>query len=162
MTRSTPSSRTSGRSLRSVVEYRLVASVWLIGALSAAPAARAEPPGTSAGHAADVEAEFRGCDAAGWCRFRIEPTRASGEPLRRVRPDGVPGASGNDALATAIRDRLNALLASMIHQHKRIRLYRLRELDDGIFGATVTVNEADVASDPALLELRGLASGTSR
>jgi hypothetical protein len=162
MTRSTPSSRTSGRSRRSVVEYRLVASVWLIGALSAAPAARAEPPGTSAGHAADVEAEFRGCDAAGWCRFRIEPTRASGEPLRRVRPDGVPGASGNDALATAIRDRLNALLASMIHQHKRIELRGTRALDDGTLAATVIVNGANVSSDPILRELLEKPAGVPR
>ena len=88
--------------------------------------------------------------------------RASAEPLCRVRPDGVPRARGNDALAITIRDRLNALLASMIHQHKRIRLYGLRELDDGTFGAAVTVNEADLASDPALLELHRTAPGTSR
>jgi hypothetical protein len=69
---------------------------------------------------------------------------------------------GDDSFALAVRDRLNAVLASMIHQHKRIRLYDMRELDDGTFAATVTVNEADVASDPALVELRGTASATVR
>jgi hypothetical protein len=33
-------------------------------------------------------------------------------------------------------------------------LHDLRELDDGTFAATVTVNGEDVASDPILLELR--------
>jgi hypothetical protein len=79
-----------------------------------------------------------------------------------VRPDGVVRTHGDDALAIAVRDRLNVLLASMIHQHKRIRLHDMRELDDGTFAAAVTVNGADVASDPTLLELRATATGTMR
>jgi hypothetical protein len=109
-----------------------------------------------------VEAEFRGCESAGWCWFRIETVDSSLQMLRRVRPDGVVSVQGDDSFALAVRDRLNAVLASMIHQHKRIRLYDMRELDDGTFAATVTVNEADVASDPALVELRGTASATVR
>jgi len=48
----------------------------------------------------------------------------------------------------------HALLASMIHQSKRIVLRDLRELEDGTFAAAVTVNGANVASDPILLKLR--------
>jgi hypothetical protein len=65
----------------------------------------------------------------------------------------VVRAEGDAALAIAIRDRLNALLASMIHQHKQIELHRLRELGDATFAATVTVNGLNVASDPMLREL---------
>jgi hypothetical protein len=79
-----------------------------------------------------------------------------------VRLDGVAAAQGDDALAIAVRDRLNALLASMIHQHKRIRLHGLRKLEDGTYAAAVTVNEADVASDPTLLELRRNAGDSTR
>jgi len=61
---------------------------------------------------------------------------------------------GDDIVSIAVRDRLNALLASMIHQNKRIVLHDLRELDDKTFAATVTVNGADVAADPMLLELQ--------
>jgi hypothetical protein len=109
-----------------------------------------------------VAAEFRGCTSAGWCWFGIESPDRAQEILRRVRPDGVPDTPDDEHLAIALRDRLNALLASMIHQHKRIRLGRMRELDDGSFAATVTVNETDVASDRALLELRRTAPGTVR
>ncbi len=69
---------------------------------------------------------------------------------------------GDDAGSIAVRDRLNALLASMIHQHKHIVLHDLRELDDGTFAATVTVNGVNVASDPILLELREELTGTTR
>ena len=95
-----------------------------------------------------MEAQFRGCEAAGWCRFWIESPHRSSESLYRVRPDGIVPTRGDDALSIAVRDRLNALLASMIHQHKRIVLHDLRELDDGTYAATVTVNGANVASDP--------------
>ena len=54
------------------------------------------------------------------------------------------------------------LLASMVHQHKRIVLHDLRELDDGTFAATVTVNEASLESDPILLELREKLTGSIR
>jgi hypothetical protein len=135
-------------------------AAWLAGALAAvlhASACASGDPGSRDPTRTDptgVAAEFRGCDAAGWCRFHI----GSRDPLLelpRVRPEGVPGARGNDELAVAVRDRLNALLSSMIHQHKRIRLYSLHELDDGTYAATIAVNEADVASDPALRELLG-------
>ena len=82
--------------------------------------------------------------------------------MHRVRPDGVARMSGNDAISIAIRDRLNALLASMIHQNKHIVLHDLRKLDDGTFAATVTVTGVNVASDPTLLELREKLSGASR
>jgi hypothetical protein len=95
-----------------------------------------------------VDAQFRGCDSAGWCRFRVDPSPPGEESLIRVRPDGVTGFDGT-AAATK-RDRLNALLASMIHQHKQIRLESLRTLSDGTFAATVIVNGADVAADPQL------------
>ncbi len=64
------------------------------------------------------------------------------------------------AISIAVRDRLNALLANMIHQSKRIVLHDLRELDDGTFAATVTVNGVNVESDPILLELREKRSST--
>ena len=71
-----------------------------------------------------------------------------------------------DCLATshpvAVRDRLNALLASMIHQAKHIVLHDLRELDDGTFAATVTVNGQALVSDPILVELREGTNGTIR
>jgi hypothetical protein len=101
-----------------------------------------------------VEAEFRGCDSAGWCRFWIEPLHPSGKALYRVRPDGVLRMPDDAAISIAVRNRLNALLASMIHQAKHIVLKDLRELDDGTFAATVTVNGVNVESDPILLELR--------
>jgi hypothetical protein len=98
-----------------------------------------------------VEVQFRGCEAAGWCRF----STSAAEPPFRVQPDGVARAPEGDAVSVAVRDRLNALLASMIHQHKRIVLYDLRELSEGMFAATVIVNDANVAWDPILVELRG-------
>lgn len=74
--------------------------------------------------------------------------------MHRVRPDGVSRMPGDDAVSIAVRDRLNALLASMIHQHKRILLHELRALDDGTFAATVTVNGENLATDPLLQELQ--------
>ena len=61
-----------------------------------------------------------------------------------------------------MRDRLNALLASMVHQHKRIVLHDLREVGDGMVAATVTVNEADLASDLIVLYVRRKLTGTTR
>jgi len=86
----------------------------------------------------------------------------SSESLHRVRPDGVLRMPGDGTISIAVRDRLNALLASMIHQHKQIVLHDLRELDDGTFAATVTVNGWNLASDPILLDLREKLSGTTR
>ena len=79
-----------------------------------------------------------------------------------MRPDGVARIPGDDATRVAVRDRLNALLASMIHQVKHIVLHDLRELDDGTFAATVTVNGADVALDPILLDLQKKVAKTNR
>jgi len=123
---------------------------------------RADSAAPRSGQAAAVKGWFRGCEATGWCRFWIESADPAAQSLRRVRPDGVVRPHGDDALAVAVRDRLNALLASMIHQHKHILLHDLHELDDGTFAATVTVNGANVASDPMLLELRRHLTGTIR
>lgn len=107
-------------------------------------------PGNAAS-ARSVEAEFRGCDAAGWCKFRIEAARE--DPLYRVRANGVARAPAGAPVSIAVRNRLNALLSSMIHQNKQIVLEDLRALDDGTFAATITVNGQNVASDPMLVEL---------
>ena len=124
--------------------------------LLSTPASRAESAANK--HAGQVEAEFRGCETAGWCRFWID----SPASLIRVRPDGVPKMSGGDATAIAARNRLNALLSNMIHQAKHIVLHDLRELDDGTFTATVTVTGVNLATDPVLAELRGKANATAR
>jgi len=125
-------------------------------------AVRAEPPAPESKHAAPVEAQFRGCESAGWCKFWIESPDPLAESLHRVRPDGVARTPGDEAISNAVRDRLNALLASMIHQNKRVALHDLRELDDGTFAATVTVNESDLRSDPILQELIGKAGAAAR
>src|SRR6185436_6259327 len=104
-----------------------------------------DPPAPGVGHDASVDARFHGCEAAAWCRFAIEAPHPSSPSLYRVRPDGVVWTPGHDAHSFALRDRLNALLASMIHQHKRIVLHNLRQLDDGTFAATITVNGASLA-----------------
>jgi hypothetical protein len=109
-----------------------------------------------------VNAEFRGCEPAGWCRFRIESLDRMSEAVRRVYPDGVARMPAGNATSIAVRDRLNTLLSSMIHQSKRIVLHDLRELGDGTFAATVTVNEANLASDPVLVELQGTPVSTTR
>ncbi|HEV8647238.1 MAG TPA: hypothetical protein VGR01_16885 [Burkholderiales bacterium] len=140
----------------------LAAGAVLLGLSSVPMAIRAEPPAPHPGHAAPVEAQFRGCESAGWCRFWIEPLDPLAKSLHRVRPDGVSRMPGDDALSIAVRDRLNALLASMIHQSKRIVLHDLRELDDGTFAATVTVNGANLALDPVLVELQDKRTSTSR
>ncbi|HEX7811429.1 MAG TPA: hypothetical protein VF460_05935 [Burkholderiales bacterium] len=101
-----------------------------------------------------VSAQFRGCESAGWCKFRVEPRDALQEPLRRVRPGGIPEMRGDDAISIAVRDRLNVMLSSFVHQHKRIVLHDLRELGDGTFTATVTVNESELESDSVLQELQ--------
>jgi len=134
----------------------------LAGLLLVPTVVRAEPAAPRAGPAAPAQAQFRGCEAAGWCRFWVESADPASQPLRRVRPDGVVRAQAGDALAVAVRDRLNALLASMIHQHKHILLHDLHEFGDGTFTATVTVNGANVASDPMLSELRRQLTGTIR
>jgi hypothetical protein len=71
-------------------------------------------------------------------------------------------AHADAVIGSAVRDRLNALLASMIHQHKQILLHDLRELEDGTYAARVTANGADVAADPQLLELRAKRPGAGR
>jgi len=138
----------------------LLAGATFLGALCAPIPICAEPPTPHAGHADAAETEFRGCDSAGWCRFWIEPVDSSGESLYRVRPAGVLPIPDDPAISIAVRDRLNALLANMIHQAKRIALRDLEELGDGTFAATVTVNGVDVASDPILLELRDKRAAT--
>ena len=123
---------------------------------------REDPPVQRAARLPPTDAQFRGCDAAGWCRFSVVTQTPTSEALYRVRPDGVVRVTRDVARAIAARDRLNALLASMIHQHKHIQLHDLRELDDGTFAATVTVNGTNVASDPMLVDLRDAPAGTTR
>ncbi len=130
----------------------------MLGLLSAPLTRPAESPTLDPSAAGTREAQFRGCDSAGWCRFWIE----SADFLLRVRPEGVWPKPGDDAIRIAVRNRLNALLANMIHQDKHIVLHDLRELDDGTFAAAVTVNGTDVASDPILLELQKKVAKTNR
>jgi hypothetical protein len=111
---------------------------------------------------ASVNAEFRGCESTGWCRFWIESRDRTQEAIYRVYPDGVARMPAGNPGSVAIRDRLNTLLASMIHQSKRIVLRDLRELGDGTFAATITVNEMNVSSDPVLLELQGKPVNTTQ
>jgi hypothetical protein len=125
-------------------------------------ASRAEPPAPHPRHVEPLEAQFRGCESAGWCRFWIESLDPLAASLHRVRPNGVVQLPGDEATRIAVRDRLNALLASMIHQSKHIVLHDLRELDDGTFAATVTVNSQALASDPILVELREEITRTNR
>ncbi len=140
----------------------LAAGAALLGFPSAPIPIRAEPPAPRPEHYAAVEARFRGCESAGWCRFWIEPLDPLAEILHRVRPDGVSRMARKGAISIEVRDRLNALLADMIHQHKQIVLHDLRELDDGTFAATVTVNGLNLASDPILLELHKKIASTTR
>jgi len=128
----------------------------LLGLMSMSVAARADQP------ASPVEAEFRGCESAGWCRFRIDSADPSAAMLYRVRPDGIARIPVENAVSTAMRNRLNALLSNMIHQAKHIVLLDLRKLDDGTFAATVIVNDSNLASDPVLVELNEQLTKTSR
>jgi len=139
----------------------LVASAALLSFPFVVPMANgAEPPALNSRNTTPIEAEFRGCYAAGYCRFWIEPSSPMAESLLRVRPDGIYRTSGGISqtssdygTSVAIRDRLNALLSNMIHQAKHIVLLDLRKLVDGTFAATVIVNDTDLASDPVLVEL---------
>jgi hypothetical protein len=144
------------------VSTKLLPAAALLGILILSMTVSAESPATRATRTEPVEAQFRGCETAGWCRFWIEPRHPSEERLHRVRPDGVLQMHGDDVISIAVRDRMNALLASMIHQHKQIILHDLRELGDGTFAAAVTVNGANLASDPILVELRANVTGTAR
>ena len=139
----------------------LLAAGAVAACLLVAPAIQAESV-TAKKNAAQVEAEFRGCESAGWCRFRIEAPDSLTETTVRVRPDGVPKTSDGDATSIAVRNRLNALLSNMIHQVKHIVLHDLHELDDGTFAAAVTVTGVNLASDPILMELREKAAGAKR
>jgi hypothetical protein len=109
-----------------------------------------------------VKAEFRGCESAGWCRFWIELLDPLAKSPYRVYPDGVARSPDDNAVSIAIRDRMNALLANMIHQYKRIVLHDLREVGDGTFEATVTISGSNLALDPMLLELQGTLMGTTQ
>ena len=143
--------------MRKTYSCSLAASVALLGLLIMPVATGAQTrPGVEPTQS--VEAEFRGCESAGWCRFWID----SPASLIRVRPDGVPQTPDGDATSIAARNRLNALLANMIHQAKHIVLHDLHELDDGTFSATVTVTGVNLAVDPILVELREKANAVSR
>jgi len=113
--------------------------------------AEQRPGGTVAQDA--LEAQFRGCETTGWCRFAIDTASGSDTWMYRVYPEGLTHMQADEPLSRAVRDRLNALLSSMIHQHKRVELHGLRGREDGTYVARVTVNGADVASDPIFAEL---------
>ena len=140
----------------------LAAAAALLGMLFVPMTIRAELPEPRASHIESVEAQYRGCESAGWCRFWIQPLDPLAQSLHRVRPNGISRMPGDGTISIAVRDRLNALLASMIHQHKQIILHDLRELGDGTFAAAVTVNGANLASDPILVELRANVTGMPR
>jgi hypothetical protein len=125
----------------------LLAPVWALlagGTDTPALLSQTEPP---------AEARYRGCDAEGWCLFQIESQQPLARQVVRVRPEGVAQAAASDPIALELRNRLNALLASMIHQSKQIVLRDLRPLDDGTFAAAITVNGVELAEDPLLVEL---------
>jgi hypothetical protein len=103
----------------------------------------------SRAQAQGVDASFRGCSAAGWCQFALARGAELPGGLVRVRPDGVAVAPGN-----ALRDRLNALLADMIHQHKHIELRDLRRVDADLYAARVLVHGIDIGTDAELLNMR--------
>jgi len=132
----------------------LLCSAALLSMLGIAMAVRADSPAPNAAPSVPVTAQFRGCESAGWCRFWVESRDPLAQSLHRVYPDGMPETAGNKELAIAVRNRLNALMSSFVHQHKRILLYRLRERGDGTWAANITVNESDLAEDPALQALR--------
>jgi hypothetical protein len=153
--RADPSTAKGWSTARGASPKLILAAATVLLSLSAAMTAGATSPEVRSGQAGPVAVEFRGCTSAGWCRFWIR----SADPLKRgflrVYPDGVPRTFPDEVAATTVRDRMNALLASMIHQHKRIVLHDLREAGAGAYAARVTVNDADLASDPVLLEMHG-------
>lgn len=132
---------------------RLLLFAAMLGAFSPPMEAGDQSPGPAAGRLAPLPAQFRGCDAVGWCRFRIEALDPLGQSLHTVYPDGMPDTSSDPEQAVAVRNRLNALMSSFVHQHKRIVLYDLRERGDGTWTARITVNESALEEDPALREL---------
>jgi hypothetical protein len=137
-------SHARARALRCARALRALLSA-SIAAFALSPSLATEPSG--------VEVRFRGCEAAGWCRFVADLDDPGRQSVYLVVPDGVVHPIRDDTLSRVLRDRLNALLSIMIHQHKRIELHGLRLRDDGTYAAKITVNGADVASDPALVEL---------
>jgi len=102
-----------------------------------------------------VIALFRGCDDTRTCRFAFVSDSAGQGELFRVLPEGVRWRDADDETARAVRDRLNALLSSMIHQHKRVELHGLRSTQGNHYAARVTVNGEDVAEDAVLRTLTG-------
>ena len=105
-----------------------------------------------------LQAQYRGCKTGGWCAFLIESLDPLAASLYRVYPRGIVRMPDDVARSVAVRDRLNALLASMVHQHKRIVLHDFRQVGDDAYSAIVTVNGANVATDPVVRELQGLMS----
>lgn len=103
------------------------------------------------------EAGFRGCFDEGWCKFSIAPRQPLPEGILRVRPVLVAADAPEDAriepFSVAMRDHLNRRLSSMIHQTKRVVLSGLRELGDGTWSATVTVDGIPLSNDSQVREL---------
>jgi len=46
-----------------------------------------------------AEAQYRGCDARGWCLFEIESRESIARTPVRVRPDGVARVAAGDPVA---------------------------------------------------------------
>jgi hypothetical protein len=136
------------RDRRIALAAALIYTSALFALLSHSPAVHGAQPGA-------VLAEFRGCESVRTCRFQIESSTPSIKSLLVVRPNGVSTEMYDDATAMAVRNRLNSLMSSMIHQHKRIELEDLRKLDDGTYAATVKVDGMDVSEDATLNDLVG-------
>lgn len=98
-----------------------------------------------------LSAQFRGCDVR-VCRFMIAAEDPSRAQRIDVHPRGVV-TGDTPTRALAIRDRLNALLSNMIHQHKRIELFDMNGREDGSFDAMIVVNGENVAHDAILLRM---------
>jgi hypothetical protein len=139
-------------------QRRCIRNLFLFAALFVMSIAAVTVPASAAESQSEavepLQARFRGCDSAGWCRFWIESLDPLAKSLYRVYPRGVAQTPFNAQKAVAVRDRLNELLASMVHQHKRIVICDPRELDDGAYSAIITVNEMNVAEDPLLQALQ--------
>ncbi len=137
-----------------VISNRLLGSIAVLAlALIPATIACAASPAAQPESGEPLHVQFRGCDRRGACRFEFESPEPSAPSLRCVYPDGVPRVHKENVASVVIRDRLNALLAGMIHQHKRIELWHFRKIENGMFAAVVTVNGVNIATDPMLIEL---------
>ena len=99
----------------------LASSAALLGLLCVPMAVRAEPSAPHPRHAAPVEAQYRGCESTGWCRFWIEPRKPFEESVHRVRPEGLGRLRDDDAVSIAMRDRAARKLCPPAQTHRALR-----------------------------------------